>query len=90
MAKALRLAAQEALKAHDALRATRQTEPPSGEDGLPLNPTAWLAWRENESKPAYARWSAAMDALAEALGEPKMSRHPFDFRPRCEAILTDG
>lgn len=74
--------AAEALSAHDALRECGRREPAEA------NADAWLAWHEHEYRPAYDRWDNAMSALALALGEPDMSRHPFNFRPRCEAILS--
>ena len=80
-------AAREALAAHDELKASFASEPASDHDGIPLNPFAWLKWRDEISTPAYERWGAAMDALALALDEPNLSRHPYNFRPICEAIL---
>jgi hypothetical protein len=83
MNEGVHVAARELLAAHDALRVADEHEPRPTDD-----PAAWLSWRETESKPAYDRWSSAIDALADALGEPELSRHPFNFRPRCEAILA--
>lgn len=84
----IRAAAREALDAHDALRAGYVVEPPSNEEGIPIDPASWMTWWEAEAKPAYDRWAAAMDELSDALSEPNMSRHPSNFRPRCEAILS--
>lgn len=82
-------AAREALAAHDHLRAVQEREPECDpETGLPRNEWAWIEWRSEESKPAYERFGAAMDALARAVDDPDMSRHPFNFRPLCEEILS--
>jgi hypothetical protein len=80
-------AAREALASHDALVATYETEPESYSDGSPVDVTAWLAWKDSEQAPAYARWDKAMDELAMALNTPDVSRHPFNFRPMCTEIL---
>ena len=75
--------ATDALFTHDALVSLTANEPDSDRD-----PYAWLAWQDRWQS-AYAKWSIAMDALAAALNEPTMSRHPHNFRPRCEALLKD-
>lgn len=85
----IRSAARGALETHAALKATRIVEPVSDEDGVPIDPDAWQHWYDTMAKPAYTRWDEAMNELAQALGEPDMSRHPFNFQPRCEAILAD-
>ena len=84
-----REAARLALLAHDALVATREKEPPSNADGMPLDATAWLRWRTEVSEPAYAQWDDAMHVLSVALGY-EVGRHPYTFRPICKAILRDG
>lgn len=88
MTQELQDAARAALEAHDALRSAKDKEPPNNSEGMPLDPVAWLHWRDTLSKPAYDRWKAAMDELENALGEPGMSRHPFNFRPVCDDILA--
>jgi hypothetical protein len=80
-------AAVAALAAHDRLRAADANEPSlHALTGLPLDPTLWREWHANDYKPAYSEWSAAMDALDAATGE-HIGRHPFTFRPYCEALL---
>lgn len=84
--------ARELLDAHDALLATRNTEPwlPDDEEAMRRHPnaSAWLYWREQVSKPAYERWSTAIDAFNAATGAT--SRHPINFRPHAESILAGG
>lgn len=80
-------AARAALDAHDALSAANTQEPALDSEGRPRFPTDWIAWYENDYKPAYAAWLEAMDALDAALGE-HVSRHPHNFRPLCEELLA--
>ena len=75
------------LNAHDALRASYDTEPASDFAGMPLDSAAWLRWHEAVSKPAYAEWQRAMDELDTALGQA-VGRHPRTFLPLCEEIIT--
>lgn len=76
-----------ALATHDALRAAHALEPTLDDEGMPLDPDAWLRWRTEQSEPAYRAWQAAMADLDIALGQ-SVGRHPFTFRPLCEAILS--
>lgn len=78
-------AALAALKTHDALLRTQEREPAKDEEGLPLDDAEWVFWYEDDYKPAYLRWSRAMDDLQSCVSQ--VSRHPFSFRPRCEQIL---
>lgn len=80
-------AACAALEAHSALRDSDAREPELDDEGMPLDPGAWVRWRDEENKPAYQRWSDAMDALSVTLGYD-VGRHPYTFRPICEAILA--
>ena len=82
-------AARELLAAHDALKAVHEREPELGDDGLPLNRDAWLAWRIGESMPAYRRVVDARIALAGFVGG-EVPTHPFNYRPLCESIIREG
>ncbi len=84
----LRDAARAALNTYAAMKEAQQQEPELGDDGMPLDVSAWIHWRDTIDKPAFARWSNAMDALAAELGEPDMSRHPYNFVPRCEELAA--
>ncbi len=55
-------------------------------DDLPVDSAGWLAWYDTH-KPVYAAWQAAMGAL-DAAGYDKR-RHPFVFRPFCEAVIRE-
>ena len=81
-------AAREALDSHDALRKADQAQPPSNpRTGLPYDADAWLAWKADVKDPAFERWSKAMDEFSSLMGDPSMSRHPWNFRPMCQAVL---
>jgi len=88
----VRGAAVAALAAHDALLASQAREPfVAYRDGLPVDSARWVQWYELGFKPSYDVWSAAMDRLAEAMGAAGLvfpGRHPWSFRPVCEAIIT--
>jgi hypothetical protein len=74
--------AADLLSAHDALVAVTNAEPDAE-----LDAEGWVSWHDRDYKPTYKRWSAAMDAFAVAYGEPRMSRHPANFRPLCERLM---
>ena len=80
--------ALQCLVTHDALRATHNCEPALDDEGMPRNPEEWIAWRETINAPAYSAWADAMTELDAALGA-KVSRHPFNFRPLCEALVNE-
>lgn len=90
---ALAKAAQKALDTHDRLRVVQELEPRLDDDGMPFDRDAWLAWQSQRAAPAYNLWQHAMAALSRALVQagraPLTSRHPFNFRPLCEAILAE-
>jgi hypothetical protein len=80
-------AARKALRTHDALLAVYGREPENGDDGMPLDAAAWMAWGEFEYKPAFAEWKTAMRALEFCLHMDGMSHHPANFRPLCQSII---
>lgn len=84
----LLLAAEEALRTHEVLVAAGVTEPQGDDDGMPYDREAWLVWHTAVYLPAYAKWDAAMFALADV--KPGISRHPYNFRPVCEQIIAEA
>src|SRR6266540_6480313 len=86
---AVRVAAVAALDAHDAFLASESRDTfETCRNGLPVDRARWVQWYELDYKPSYDAWSAAMDRLAEVMGPEFPGRHPWSFRPVCEAIIT--
>jgi len=89
---AVRLAAVAALDTHDAFLASEARDNfETCRNGLPIDRARWVQWYELDYKPCYDAWSAAMDRLAEVMGRSGLAfpgRHPWSFRPVCEAIIT--
>ena len=87
-------AARGVLAAHDALEASNARESfRTDSHGLPVDRARWVQWYELDYKPSYDAWSAAMDRLAEVMGRSGLvfpGRHPWSFRPVCEAIITSA
>jgi hypothetical protein len=83
-------AARDALHTHDRLRRVQAAGDQFrlGPDGQPLDAAAWLAWREQQYRPALAAWQQAMQPLALTLGAEFPGRHPHEWRLVCELILT--
>jgi hypothetical protein len=80
----LETAARTLLDAHDHLRHVDGGEPPETQG------RRWLAWYEQERRPAHDAWYAAMIRFR-ALNRPPLGtgtgHHPWTFRPECKAIL---
>jgi hypothetical protein len=83
-------AARAVLATHDELRRVEDIGDgfELGADDLPADGSGWLAWHDEQYKPAHQDWIEAMDRLAAVLGEAFPGRHPSQFRPVCEQLTT--
>ena len=82
-------AAREALRTHDQLRRIEAVGDrfPLGADDLPVDAAGWLAWHDEQYRPALEEWQTAMALLALALGDQFLGWHPHNWRPVCEQLL---
>ena len=85
-------AAWEALRSHDELRRAESVGDAFevGPDELPVDARGWLNWHDEQYKPAYRDWRAAMTLLQVVMGPEFPGLHPFNFRPVCERIVAAG
>jgi hypothetical protein len=83
-------AARQALRTHDQLRQVEAVGDAfeTGPDDLPIDSVGWLAWHHQRYRPALEAWQQAMQLLALAVGAEFPGRHPHNWRPVCELILS--
>lgn len=48
----------------------------------------WLRWYSDDYKPARAAVRAALEGLAQTLGESFPGENPFEYVPACVRLLT--
>ena len=82
-------AARRALNAYKVIRTVRADEPERDHEGMPYEPQAWLDWHEHDYQPATRTLNNALDNLELALGDTFPGRHPFNFVPLCQRIITN-
>ena len=69
------------------MKAVNAAEPARDDEGMPLNAQAWQRWYEHDYQPALARLNTAHRALEMSRGT-EHSRHPFNYRPLCEQLVS--
>lgn len=86
---AMQTAAYVVLTTDAHLRRVNRREPPSNDDGMPIDEGRWGRWYDDEFEPATDARKRAVAKLAHVLGEPSLPTHTLTLRKICRDVV-DG
>lgn len=77
------------LLAHADYVLAQAVEPPSDDEGNPLNPQEWVEWYDTRAKPATEALTTCQGRIAEELNVApgRVPTHPFILEPFCKQAL---